>query len=79
MKDKISDLIRRLNPGKNFIGLWVYRQRGFRTKRALWTVTFFDDEGEYGEIRLQKTPEAALREAMKILKATARQSLKAKP
>jgi len=64
----LGKLIAALEPGKNFIGLWVYRQHSFRKRKPLWTCTWFDDRGEYWEAPLQKTPLAAARKALAILK-----------
>ena len=61
-------LIERLKPGKHFIGLWVFRQHGYRSRKPRWVVTLFDHANEYWETPLRDSPTAALREAVKILR-----------
>ncbi len=69
MGDNLTALIRALEPGKHFLGLWVYRQWRHRNKPARWVVTFWDRRGEYYETGLHATPRAALLEAKKVLSA----------
>ena len=64
---KMGKLIMDLEPGKHFIGLWVYRQHGHRSRSPRWTVTFYDKQGEYWETPLEDSAVAALIAAKKIL------------
>lgn len=63
----LASLISKCKPGKHFIGLWVYRQHNYRTRKPRWTVTLFDHKNEYWEAPLKDSPEAALRAALKIV------------
>jgi len=65
-------LIEQLKPGKHFIGLWVYRQHGYRSRKPRWVVTLFDHENEYWETPLRDSATAALRAAKQILHRTRR-------
>jgi len=58
----INSVMRRLCPGKHFIGLWIYRQKNHRTVTPLWTCTLWGLDGQYYETPLRRTAYAAIRD-----------------
>ena len=67
MNLSIEELIEKCQPGKHFLGLWIYRQHNVRSRPPKWTVTFFDHAGQYWETKLRDTPQAALYEALLVI------------
>ncbi len=63
----VNSLMKRLQPGKHFIGLWIYRQKKHRTVTPLWTCTLWDKDGDYVETPLRHTPAASLRDVERLI------------
>ena len=60
----VGQLLRRLEPGKHFVGLWTYHRH---SEPLMWFVTFINAQGELGETSMGRTPEEALLECERLL------------
>ena len=66
-REIINRVFARIQPGKHFIGLWIYRQKKHRKVRPLWTATLWDKDGDYVETPLRTTPAAAMRDVERMI------------
>lgn len=69
-RNGMDDLIAACQPGKHFLGLWITRQRHHRTRKVLWTVTYWALDNEYEETRCYADPMRALKACANALKVT---------